>query len=176
MRHLFAATGFLLLSSMAAAAQSGRAPGCTSFQTVFAKEAGDLNANFVRPLVVSRGAASGDFFDLVTNQKIDGLLECRGETLVRFEIKIAMPADSPALARYENAQGAAIRAALGWSAARASHAVRAMSREADEYLRASAQRGDHVVAGKTENHEGGADLGMIWTATERTLVIVGSGG
>ena len=61
------------------------------------------------------------------------------------------------------------------NATRASTAVRTMSREAEEYLRASNQRGDHVVAGKTEYHEGGADLGMIWTARDRTLIIVGAG-
>jgi hypothetical protein len=32
------------------------------------------------------------------------------------------------------------------------------------------------VAGKTEYHQGGADMGMIWTMRDRTLVIVGAGG
>ena len=51
-----------------------------------------------------------------------------------------------------------------------------MSREAEEYLRASNQRGDVFVAGKTEYHQGGADMGMIWTPRDRTLIIVGAGG
>ena len=42
-----------------------------------------------------------------------------------------------------------------------------MLHEAAEYMRASEQRGDVVIAGKTEYHEGGSDLGMIFTPTER---------
>jgi hypothetical protein len=95
---------------------------------------------------------------------------------VRFEVKIGMPADPATVTKFEQVQNAAVRAALGWAPARAARAVSTMSREAEDYLRASNQRGDHVVAGKTEYHEGGADLGMIWTGRDRTLIIVGDGG
>ena len=58
------------------------------------KESPGIDATFVRPLVVSRSGQSGEFFDLVTNARIDGLLQCDGERLLRFEVKIAMPADA----------------------------------------------------------------------------------
>ncbi len=175
MRMLLATSGFLLLSCFPALAQTARAPSCGMFQATFMRDTGDVNAAFVRPLVVSRSAQQGDFFDLVTNVRIDGLLECRGDTLVRFEVKIGLPTDTATVTKFERVQNAAVRAALGWPATRASQAVRRLSREAEEYLRASNQRGDHVVSGKTEYHEGGADLGMIWTARDRTLIIVGTG-
>ncbi|MDB5593223.1 MAG: hypothetical protein JWM36_184 [Hyphomicrobiales bacterium] len=171
--------GIALLAGLLAVAGNGSAraaSGCSAFQTNFVKEVPDVGASFVRPLVVSRSGQSGEFFDLVTNSRIDGLLQCNGEKLLRFEVKIAMPADAPALARFDSVLHAALRAALGWPATRAAAAVRTMSHEAADYLRASDQRGDVVVAGKTEYHEGGSDLGMIWTSSERTLVIVGSGG
>jgi hypothetical protein len=176
MKILLAASGFLVLSSLAAGAQTSRAPSCGMFQSTFIRETNDISSAFVRPLVVSRNASSSDFFDLVTNVRIDGLLECRGDSLVRFEVKIGMPADPATVTKFEQVQNAAVRAALGWAPARAARAVSTMSREAEDYLRASNQRGDHVVAGKTEYHEGGADLGMIWTGRDRTLIIVGDGG
>jgi hypothetical protein len=175
MKTLLAASAFLALAVLPAAAQSGRPPSCGMFQSTFIRETGDVNAAFVRPLVVSRSTSASDFFDLVTNVRIDGLLECQGDSLLRFEVKIGMPTDASTVTRFEQVQTAAVRAALGWAPARASKAVSTMSHEAEEYLRASGQRGDHVVAGKTEYHEGGADLGMIWTARDRTLIIVGSG-
>ena len=132
------AAGFLFfLASFGAQAQvqSGRPPSCGMFQATFIRETGDVNAAFVRPLVVSATTT-----------------------------------------KFEQVQNAAIRAALGWNATRASTAVRTMSREAEDYLRASNQRGDVFIAGKTEYHEGGADMGMIWTMRDRTLIIVGAGG
>lgn len=175
MKTVLAASGFLLLSTLAAAAQTGRPPSCGMFQATFIRETNEVNAAFVRPLVVSRNVSRSDFFDLVTNVRIDGLLECQGDALVRFEVKIGLPADATTASKFEQVQTAAVRAALGWAPARATKAVATMSREAEDYLRASSQRGDHVVAGKTEYHEGGADLGMIWTARDHTLIIVGSG-
>jgi len=176
MKSLLVAGSLFILSTLPAFAQANaRTPGCGMFQATFMRDTGDVNAAFVRPLVVSRSGQTGDFFDLVTNMRIDGLLECLGDTLVRFEVKIGLPADTATLTKFEQVQNAAVRAALGWAPTRASQAVRRISREAEEYLRASNQRGDHVVSGKTEYHEGGADLGMIWTQRDRTLIIVGTG-
>lgn len=171
--------GFALMAAgfvAGGAAPAQAAAGCSVFQSNFIKEAPSVGAAFVRPLVVSRSGQSGEFFDLVTNARIDGLLQCDGEKLLRFEVKISMPADAQSLARFETVLLAAVRSAMGWSSARAQNALRTMSREAAEYLRASEQRGDVVVAGKTEYHEGGSDLGMVWTSSERTLIIVGIGG
>ncbi len=175
MKPLFAASGLLSLALLAASVVPAAAVSCGMFQSTFIRETGDVNAAFVRPLVVSRNAQTGDFFDLVTNVRIDGLLQCRGDALMRFEVKVGLPSDAASLARFDQVLNAAVRAALGWQPARATTAIRTMNREAEDYLRASGQRGDYVVAGKTEYHEGGADLGMIWTAGERTLIIVGAG-
>ena len=47
-----------------------------------------------------------------------------------------------------------------------------MASDADEYLRASLQRGDTYNAGKVEYHQGSAyDLGMIWTPSDKTLIV-----
>ena len=47
-----------------------------------------------------------------------------------------------------------------------------LTSDADEYLRASIQREDTYNSGKVEYHQGGGyDLGVIWTPTERTLII-----
>ena len=49
-----------------------------------------------------------------------------------------------------------------------------MSDDAREYLAASKQRGDVYIAGKTEEHLPGAvGLGLIYTETDRALIIVG---
>ena len=62
---------------------------------------------------------------------------------------------------------------VGGDRNRAAGVVRALTREADEYLRGSQQRGDVYVAGKTERHmAGGVDLGMIATETDRSFIIV----
>jgi hypothetical protein len=137
------------------------------------KAGGDLAPQFVRPLVVSRGGPTGlDQFDLVSRARIDGVLRCRGETFASFEAKITMPADEGLIASFGKAQEAAL-AGLGWSAGRAQEKARAMSADAADYLRGSIERGDVSVAGKVEEHQpGGIDLGLIWTKSDRSFVIL----
>src|SRR3954447_17980031 len=101
MKSLLAASGFLFLSTLAASAQTGRRPSCGMFQSTFIRETNEVNAAFVRPLVVSRNASTSDFFDLVTNVLIDGLLECQGDALGRFEVKIGLPSDAATQAKFE---------------------------------------------------------------------------
>ena len=48
-----------------------------------------------------------------------------------------------------------------------------MTAEAADYLRGSAEREDFSVAGKVERHAGEAgDIGLIWTKTDRTFILV----
>jgi hypothetical protein len=52
-----------------------------------------------------------------------------------------------------------------------------MSGDAREFLAASKERGDAYISGKTEEHLPGAvGLGLIYTETDRALIIVGPGG
>ncbi len=166
--------GAMVVALAAAAPARAAAPTCDGFKAAMARESGDLKADFVRPLVVSRGAGSGlDSFDLVTPARLDGVLRCKGDVFVQFEVKIATPAGDELLERFAQAQRAASVAALGWTAARAEHDVREMAAEAADYLRASEERGDVSVSGKVEAHEpGGMDLGLIWTRSERSFILI----
>ncbi len=148
--------------------------GCGGFKDAMLKDSGDLKAEFVRPLVVSRGGGSGlDSYDLVTRAKIDGVLRCQGESFVSFEAKIAMPADGDLIARFDAVQRAALISALGWAPARVEKRVREMAGEAADYLRASEERGDVAVSGKVEDHLAGAiDVGLIWTRADRTFIVL----
>ena len=147
---------------------------CTTFREAMVRNSGDLGAEFVRPLVVSRGAGAGlDNYDLVTRARIDGVLRCNGEKLVSFEAKIAMPADGQLVARFAQVQETALVSALKWPASRAETKAREMAHDAAEYLRASEERGDVAVAGKVEEHVGGGvDLGLMWTRTDRTFIVL----
>ena len=148
--------------------------GCTAFKDAMVRASGDLGAEFVRPLMVSRGGGAGqETFDLVTRARIDGFLRCRGEAFVSFEAKIAMPADGQLVARFERAQEAALVSALKWQPARAESKVRAMAHDAADYMRGSEERGDVEIAGKVEEHVGGGvDLGLLWTKTDRTFIVI----
>jgi hypothetical protein len=165
---------FAALTFMAATSASAAPIGCDAFKAEFQKAVGDLKFDFVRPVIVSRGIVSNDdVFDLVSQTKVDGTLYCRNDRFRRFEARISVPADNGLLDRFQRVEKAGIEVALKWQPPRADQALRTMDQEADEYLRASIQRGDVYYSGKTEYHEGGADLGMIWTPHDRSLIIVG---
>lgn len=148
--------------------------GCSAFKTAMLRDSGDLKAEFVRPLVVSRGGGSNlESYDLVTRARIDGVLRCQGEVFAAFEARIAMPADAELLAHFARVQQAAAMALLGWSTSRAQRRIQRYDLDASEYLRASAERGDVAVAGKVEEHLPGAiDLGLIWTHSDRTFILL----
>lgn len=172
--HLLFAAAMVLAGPVTAAAEAS-AP-CADFMTSMSRSLADQHGRFARPLVVSRNAPAfgSEIFDLVTNTHVDGTLQCRGDRLVRFEATIRVPADALALKGFAQVQKAALSAALRWPPARAATVLRTLNREAAEYLRASIERGDVYIAGKTEYHENGSDLGMIWTQTDRTFIIAGS--
>ncbi len=147
---------------------------CSGFKDAMVRTAGDLKPEFVRPLVVSRGAGAGlDNFDLVTRGRIDGVLRCKEDAFVSFEAKITLPADGPLLSQFERVQEAALVSALKWPSGRAEATIKRMTGDAAEYLRGSKERGDIVFSGRVEEHAGGGvDIGLLWTLTDRNFVIL----
>lgn len=164
----------LALVAGAAAPACAQTAGCAGFKEAMVRAAGDLKPEFIKPLVVSRGASAGlDTFDLVTRARIDGVLRCKADAFVGFEAKITMPADGPLLASFDRVQEAALVSALKWAPSRAEATARRMTSDAAEYLRGSQERGDVFVSGKVEERAGGGvDIGLLWTLTERNFIIL----
>jgi hypothetical protein len=164
----------LALVACAPAAALAQTAGCTGFKEAMVRAAGDLKPEFIRPLVVTRGAGAGlDNFDLVTRARIDGVLRCKEDAFVGFEAKITLPADRPLLAQFDKVLESALVSALKWPQARAEATMRRMASDAAEYLRGSQERGDIVYSGRVEEHAGGGvDIGLLWTLTERNFVIL----
>jgi len=125
--------------------------------------------------VVSRARSDTDVFDITSKTEVDGDMSCRAGRLLRFEARMSEPANSRSDSQFETFQAAALRAALGWDAGKARTTVRAMASEAREYLKASRQRGDIYISGKTEAHEPGAvSLGLIITDTDTAFILIGA--
>jgi hypothetical protein len=151
--------------------------GCDAFSNTLRAEASDMQVEFGRAVVVSRTRSDSNVFDITTRVDVDASLSCRGDQFLRFEARIGEPANARTTTNFERFQAAALKAALGWDAAKSRNTVRALSADASEYLAASRQRGDVYVAGKTEEHEpGGVSLGLMATGVDRTFVIVGPAG
>ena len=171
-----AAVWALLLSGAAALAAPPLA-GCDAFSESLRRNAADLKVDLQHSLVVSRAHSDAQVFDLTTNGEVDGTLTCRGDEFLRFEARIAEPAPARRIANFEAMLTAAVRSALGWDAEHAGATVHEMTADVREYIAASRQRGDVYISGKTEEHEpGGVSLGLIYTDTERALIIVGPNG
>jgi hypothetical protein len=166
----------IFLTALLGSASSAAPAKCTAFRDAMSKTVADIKGEFVRPIVVSRGTGSQyNTWDLITNARIDGTLRCKDEVFVSFEIKISMPSEPSVTERFKLAQQNALASAFGWPKARVDALIQRMSADAAEDLRASAERGDVYVAGKVEVHEaGGVDLGLIWTNTDRSFIILGA--
>ncbi len=161
------------LAAAPAQANPGLA-GCDAFIDKLRTAASDLRVDFTHALIVSRARSDTDVFDITTKSEVDGTLTCRKDAFLRFEARIAEPTTARAATEFENFQAAALRAALGWDAAKSRGAARAMAADAREYLKASRERGDVYISGKTEEHApGGVSLGLIVTDTDSAFVIVG---
>ena len=168
-------TIFALAAAWTASLQPAWAiAGCDAFTNALRTEASDMQVAFGRAVVVSRTRSNADVFDVTTNVDVDATLSCRGDQFLRFEARIGEPANARTSTNFLRFQAAALKAALGWDAARSRSVLRGMNTDATEYLAASRQRGDVYVAGKTEEHEpGGVSLGLMATGVDRTFVIVG---
>ena len=151
--------------------------GCDAFSAALRAEASDMQVEFQHAIVVSRTRSESNVFDVTTKVDVDASLSCRGDEFLRFEARISEPANARTTTNFERFQAAALRAALGWDAAKSRGVLRGMSADAREYLAASRERGDIYVAGKTEEHvPGGVSLGIMATGSDRTFVIVGPAG
>src|SRR5579863_7121869 len=151
--------------------------GCDAFTSALRTEASDMQVAFGRAVVVSRTRSNADVFDVTTNVDVDATLSCRGDQFLRFEARIGEPANARTTTNFERFQAAALKAALGWDAAKSRSILRGMNSDAGEYLAASRERGDVYVAGKTEEHvPGGVSLGLMASGSDRTFVIVGPAG
>jgi hypothetical protein len=150
--------------------------GCEAFMKDFPGGAPGYRIAFERPLTIARGfgdVMSGvDVHILSSDTKVDGTLKCRDNTFLRFELRATLPADAKILADLDKLEQAALVASFHWDRAKAQTVVKAMTSDADEYYRASVQRGDLYNSGKVEYHQADRlDLGLIWTATDHTFVI-----
>jgi hypothetical protein len=165
------ALALLLVASSSAFAAPGLA-GCDAFLEKVRTEASDLGVEFSHALVVSRARSDTGMFDITTKSEADGVLTCRGDSLVRFEAHVSEPASARALTSFERLSEAAIRASLGWDVAKSKQSIHDMSADAKAFLAASKERGDVFVAGKTEEHApGGVSLGLIQTEVDRAFII-----
>ncbi len=164
-----------LCMSVVAAQAATSDIGCDAFIDKLRTGATDLGVDFSHSLVVTRARSDTDVFDISTTSQIEGDMSCRKGKLVRFEARILEPANAHAAGEFEGFQAAALRAALGWDAAKSRATARAMSGEAREYLNASRQRGDVYISGNTEEHEpGGISLGLIVTDSDSAFIIIGA--
>src|ERR1700709_966456 len=93
-----------------------------AFSSALRAEASDMQAERGRAVLVSRTHSGSDMFDVTTKVDVDGTLSCRGDQFLRFEARIGEPANARTTTNFERLQTAALKAALGWDAAK-SHSV-----------------------------------------------------
>lgn len=167
------AVGLAMLAASAPA--HAIAVSCEAFMKHLQNSAPELAPQFVRPVVVSRGnlAPGTEVRDLITRLRIDGQLFCDGDRFVRFEAKIHAPFEAALQRGFDRLQHVSTQFKLQWPDAKTAATVRRMRRDAAEYMRASAERGDVFIAGKVEEHAGEAgDVAMVWTRLDRTFILV----
>jgi hypothetical protein len=167
---------FAAVLSASAQAAPRPAPTCASFMADYPKALAAFRVSFERPLTITRDLFGGedgiDVHILSTDADVDGTLKCKGDVFRRFEVRIEAPFAEPARTHFSQFEEAALATAFGWEASKTHTVVSAMSTDADEYLRASIQRGDTFHAGKVEYHQGGRyDLGLIWTEADHTFIV-----
>jgi hypothetical protein len=167
---------FALGLGLAGASAKPALSGCDAFIDKLRKGTSEMQVDFSHSLVVSRARSDENAFDITTKVDVDATLTCRGDDFLRFESRVVEPTSARAATSFEHFNAAALRAALGWDAGRASEMIHGLDSDVREYLAASKQRGDVYVAGKTEEHLPGAvDLGLIFTETDRAFIILGRG-
>ena len=111
------------LGACAAAWGAGAEPawaiaGCDAFTAALRTGASDMGVDFSRAIVVSRTRSDANVFDVTTRVDVDATLSCRGDEFMRFEARIGEPANARTTTNFERFQAAALKAALGWDAAK----------------------------------------------------------
>ena len=178
MRKLVTTVLGLAAAAIAGSAEAAPRPGptCASFMADYPKALPGFRVSFERPLTITRDLFGGedgiDVHILSTNADVDGTLKCKGDAFRRFEVRIESPFEDRVRTNFSQFEEAALATAFGWDGAKTHAIVSAMSTDADEYLRASIERGDTYHAGKVEYHQGGRyDLGLIWTEADHTFIV-----
>lgn len=160
-------------ATVAATPASARSMGCQAFMDAFNASAGEHRVEFSRALSVGGRESGYEYYDASGAGDVDVSVVCRSERFVRVEVRAARGEVARVRARRERLSQAALRVAAGQDAGRAAGLIRALAAEAQDYLRASAERGDVYVAGKTERHlGGGVDVGYVATDTDIALIVV----
>jgi hypothetical protein len=150
---------------------------CTGFMREFPQALPSFKVSFERPLTITKDLFGADepgidIHVLSTNADVDGTLRCRGDEFRRFEVRIAAPAEAATETNFSQFEQAALATTLHLDKGKIAAVIGAMSADADEYLKASIQRGDTYNAGKVEYHQGTTyDLGMIWTPSDKSLIV-----
>ena len=148
--------------------------GCTAFMDAYVKATASFGLQFARSLNVG-GAGRYDYWDTGGEGDVDATAVCRGEELIRFEVRAAENAGARAESRFQRYQEAGLQVILGYDAKRAASMVTALTKEAREFIRGSRERGDAFISGKTDRRIGGAEIGVVYTDTDRTMIVVPGG-
>ena len=100
---------------------------CTAFMDAFVKAAPDLQAQFVRPVVISRGGADGggEARDVVTGFGVDARSICVGDKFARWEAQIPQQGQGTLIDGFNRRHVAGSMAELRWPRARAAGTVTA---------------------------------------------------
>ena len=171
LRGLAACAG--LAAALMATPASARSMSCQSFMDAFNAAAGEHRVAFSRALSVGGRASGYEYYDASGAGEVDVSVVCRDDRFVRVEVRSARGGAERVKARRDRLSVAALRVASGQDAGHAAGTIRALAAEAQDYLRASAERGDVFLAGKTERHlGGGVDVGYIATETDVALIVV----
>lgn len=157
----------------AATPASARTMSCQSFMDAFNAAAGEHRVSFSRALSVGGRESGYEYFDASGSGDVDVSVVCREDRFVRVEVRSARGGAQRMKARRDRLSQAALRVVAGQDASHAAGTLRSLGAEAQEYLRASAERGDVYVAGKTERHlAGGVEVGFVVTDTDMALIVV----
>lgn len=160
-------------AALAASPASARSMNCQSFMDAFNGAAGEHRVSFSRALSVGGRESGYEYFDASGAGDVDVSVVCRNDRFVRVEVRGARGGAERTRARRERLSLAALRVAAGQDGGHAAATLRGLAAEAQDYLRASAERGDVYVAGKTERHlGGGVDVGYVATETDAALIVV----
>ena len=161
------------LATLAATPASARSMACQGFMDAFNTSAGEHRVTFSRALSVGGRESGYEYFDASGAGEVDVSVVCRNDRFVRVEVRSARGDAERVKARRDRLAQAALRVAAGQDASHAAGTLRGLAAEAQDYLRASIERGDVYLAGKTERHlAGGVDVGYVATETDVALIVV----
>ena len=161
------------LATLAATPASARSMTCQGFMDAFNTSAGEHRVTFSRALSVGGRESGYEYFDASGAGDVDVSVVCRNDRFVRVEVRSARGDAARVKARRDRLAQAALRVAAGQDASHAAGTLRGLAAEAMDYLRASIERGDVYLAGKTERHlAGGVDVGYVATETDVALIVV----